>query len=220
MTRMQIGRWQLSLRTGIALLLGGIFTSCCPSPPAPPVPAGCPRGVAPSNAAELRACTQGLAFDPAPEVGDEQPLTVIGPRDPQGMDCPGDYRHEFSCRYGPRGRIEPLIGAHKFSDKALREGRIIARLSLVDRGAPDYTKLGLTQGTPTYWWVQVAADGKTGKSVFVTEARGGKEVVTRSFDLVYQDNDEEPKLTRAVARWIWTLEDEKTQGSCGSGTCK
>ena len=28
------------------------------------------------------------------------------------------------------------------------------------------------------------------------------------------------RLARAIARWMWTLDDETTQGSCGGGSCR
>lgn len=216
MTRMQLGRWQNYVQWSVALMAGGILTACCPSPPKPPEPvAACPRGRAPTSATELKACLQGQKFDSAPEAGDEQPLLVIG-KGP-GAPCPGDSTR--TCRYGPQAKIEPLIGADQYSESDLRQGRIIARLSLLEGETESYPKFGLTAGQVTYWWVRTDSTGTGGESVFVTTS-GDERLVPVSRPLVRELYRKGTKLTGATARWIWTLEDETTQGHCGTATCK
>src|SRR4051812_4718003 len=105
MPNTRFGHWRLVLRIGLAFLGVGIFTACCPEGPEPPQPEkGCPVGKPPSNAAELDACLQGVAFDTSFYASDEQPLAVI--TQGKGPACPGDTTGSLTCRYGPIARIE------------------------------------------------------------------------------------------------------------------
>jgi hypothetical protein len=201
------------------VLLGGIFTACCPKPPAPPQPAaGCPRRAAPSTPAELDACLQGLKFDSDPVASDSQPLTVINGTAPAPR-CPGDETK--TCRFGPLAKIEPVIGAQNYSEEDLGQGRIIARLSIPSGEKEGYTKYGLQVGKTTYWWVRTDESKTRGQSVFITTTAAGKiepEPVRRPlYRYVYERGE---KLARAIARWIWSLDDEKAEGGCGAGTCR
>lgn len=188
-----------------------------PRPTAAPIlGAGCPRNAPPSNETELQACLRTLRFDTDTLAGDAQPLLVI---DAQGAPCPGDESR--NCRYGPLARIEPVIGAHDYGESDMREGRIIARISLGPKEAESYPKFGLSPGRVTYWWVQKLSD-TAGRSVYVTTT--GNETlkpVERKLRLYPYTSEERNRASRALARWIWTLEDEVTQGSCGSaGSCR
>jgi hypothetical protein len=220
MTRMQLSRWQLPFPTAMApVLLGGIFTACCPKPPAPPQPAAaCPRGVAPSTRAQLDACLQGLTFDSDSAVSDSQPLTVINGTAP-AAPCPGDKRK--TCRFGPLAKIEPVKGAQNYRDDDLRQGRIIARLSIPSGETEGYPKYGLQPGKTTYWWVRTDESGARGQSMFITTTKAGeiepKPVPRPLYRYVYEKGEE---LARAIARWIWSLDDEKAEGGCGGGTCR
>src|SRR3954468_21925874 len=156
-----------TMQLGLVLVMGAVFTACCPKPPPPPRPSGdCPKGRAPGSEAELKACLVGLTFDSAPEAGDEQPLAVIvkGP----GAPCPGDSLRVLACRYGPRARIEPVINADRYSEADLRQGRIIARLSLLPGETESYDKFRLRPGRMTYWWIRTDESGTGGTSVFVS----------------------------------------------------
>jgi hypothetical protein len=217
----QFGRWRLVLRTGLVFLAGGIFTACCPQGPKPPQPAtGCPQGKPPSTATELEACLQGSAFDSAYEASDEQPLTVI--THGQGPACPGDSTGGLTCRYGPIAKIEPLIGAQRYSEEELRQGRFIARMTITS-GKEGYAKYGLQPGAVTYWWVQTNAAGTGGVSHYITITKDRKvsSVQRKLVRELYRRNGDSygGKIRRAVTRWLWTLEDETGKGTCGAGKC-
>jgi hypothetical protein len=205
--------------TRIALALAGVvFAACCPKPPAPPRPlAACPHE-APSTPAELEACLHGITFDSSPEVSDSQPLTVIGT--PPGAPCPGDEKKSHTCRFGPIAKIEPVKGAQNYSDDDLRQGRIIARLSIPGSEREGYAKFGLKPGQETFWWVRVDSTGRGGQSVFVTQTKDGKVEPLPPRNLVRYVYEKGERLARAIARWIWSLDDETTQGSCGGGSCR
>jgi hypothetical protein len=182
---------------------------------APTLAPGCPRNEPPSNKQELDACLATLRFDSDTLAGDEQPLLII---DAQGAPCPGDKSR--NCRYGPLARIEPVIGAHQYSDTDLSEGRLIARMFLGPKETESYGKFGLRPGQVTYWWVQKR--GAIGRSVFVTTTGNDRlTAVSRRLEFYPYSKESRERARRALTRWIWTLEDEVTQGSCGSaGSCR
>jgi hypothetical protein len=197
----------------------GAVTDTSVAPPKTPTSApqagACPKDTLPIKAADLKACVANLQFDTDTLSGDEQPLTVIGT--PTGLPCPGDPGRK--CRYGPMARIEPLKGALNYSEEDLREGRIIARISVPRSEREGYKKYGLQPGRVTYWWVQTDATRTGGRSVFFTEHADGKVVrVIRPLRRYFYEKGDEP--TRALARWIWALDDEVAKGTCGAGGCK
>jgi hypothetical protein len=214
MTGILLNRTRVALQACAAgLLLSVIAAACCKQPPPPPLPAGCPRGVPPSTPAELEAC-RNISFDTDTLSGDEQPLLVM---DAEGAPCPSDRSRK--CRYGPLARIEPAVGAHRYSEKELKEGRIIARITL-GPNEPEYKKYGLKAGETTYWWIQKDSTGTGGRSLYITSAKSERlPFVERKLEVhPYPYDRKEGRLEKALARWIWTLEDEKTEGSCGSAS--
>jgi hypothetical protein len=223
--RLGPGRWGLWL--AVALLVGGTAGGCYYRPPSPPSPdKGCKRGVAPADSAQLAACLKGFDFDTAYEAGDEQPLAVItqGP----GAPCPDDSTKSHSCRYGPIARIEPVIGAQKYSNKELSEGRFIARITVPSNQVEGYEKYGLVPGGVTYWWVKTNPDGTGGDSYFITRGVDGRvspkhrNLVREPYEGINKDSTvkyDKARIQRAIMRWFWSLEDETAKGSCGSATC-
>ena len=216
MTSTRFGHW--------LLLLGGICSGCKPTArapesdegpdttvsvtprpdQAPPLPPACRRE--PKRAEDLKACADTLHFDSLEVAGDEQRLMVNPP-------CPG------KCRYGPLATIQPERDAHLYSEEDLKEGRVIARMFLSKGEKNGYKKLGLVPGQITYWWVQKVPgrkDGSDGRSVYFTATRAG--LVKKEFPLKYESYGGAAK--QALARWLWDSKDEKTQGTCSSGTCK
>lgn len=217
-----VGPSKLLVRIGVALMAAGVFTACY-SPPSPPTPKKECRSGTPPTAAQLDTCLEGFTFDTTYEAGDMQPLTFVSKG--SGQPCPGDSRR--SCSYGPIAKIEPVIGAQKYSPAALREGRFIARI-VVDRGeTKDYEKYNLEPGAITYWWVKTDAAGTGGSSYFLTRTADGKFRASDSRPLVREPyrngrggSYDKARDQRAMMRWIWDLNDETAKGQCGSASCK
>jgi hypothetical protein len=174
------------------------------------LPSGCPQNGPPADTTQLNACLLGLNFDTVPAIGDEQRLMIRGSL--PGPFCHGDTTH--SCRYGPLSKIEPVIGAHEYSDSALQEGRIIARMFIRAGETDSYPKLGLVLHDTTYWYVNTATDS----SFFVSRPTSGAVLAATVRPLVV---DPHPgAFDQAVARWVWNDADEKGQGTCGQACCR
>jgi hypothetical protein len=200
------------LRIGIVALVTSAICAACGGttrePAVAPSPKGatetCPTKGPPSNLAELTACVRGLEFDSSELAGDEQRLMINPP-------CPG------TCRYGPLAKIEPVKGAHEYSDEDLREGRIIARMFVRD-GERGYPKLALVPGHMTYWWVQKDATGRSGRSLFISDAVVGGTLVSERRALEVEPVP--PGVIRqALAKWRWLADDETAKGTCGPSKC-
>jgi len=174
------------------------------------LPSGCPQNGPPGDTTELNACLQGLDFDTVPAIGDEQRLMVRGAL--PGPFCHGDTTH--SCRYGPLAKIEPVIGAHEYTDSALQEGRIIARMFIRGGETEGYPKLGLVLNDTTYWYVNTLKDS----SFFVSRSDSGAQLADTARPL--QVDSHPDRFDQAVARWVWEDADEKGQGTCGQACCK
>jgi hypothetical protein len=181
---------------------------------APPRAQGCPANRPPQTEKELEACVGNLEFDTLEEAGDKQRLLVVNQG---GSPCPANSK--LMCRHGPLARIEPLKNAHKFLPEQLQEGRIIARLS-IPNGREGYPKLNLAPGHKTYWWVQRNASGLGGRSVLVSDSvEAGKVRVSKPRDLTVEKVPE-GTFKQALARWLWSEDDETAKGACGSASCK
>jgi hypothetical protein len=152
----------------------------------------------PTKPAELRRCTRVLEFDPLELAGDQQRLRV----------CKAG-----TCGYGPLATIQPEKRSYEGD---LTDGRIIARMFLNPGEKDDYSKLGLTPRDTTYWWVQKDSGRSTGRSIYIRIS--GDTLVTAEDTLRFQPYRLAPR--QALARWLWAENDEKTQGTCGSGTCQ
>jgi hypothetical protein len=180
----------------------------------PPLPQDCPPNRPPQTEKELQACVGKLKFDTLPEAGDQQRLLVV---DQGGSPCPGNSKR--MCRHGPLARIEPLQTAHNLTLAQLREGRIIARLSIAN-GQEGYPKLNLAPGHKTYWWVQRDPSGSGGKSVYVSDSlAAGTLWISKPRELEAR-NVPVGTFKQALARWLWSEDDETAKGTCGSASCK
>jgi hypothetical protein len=180
----------------------------------PPRAQGCPANRPPQTEEELKECIGDLKFDEQAEAGDEQRLLVVGQG---GSPCPDNSKR--MCRHGPLARIEPLKNAHKFLPEHLQEGRIIARLSITN-GQEGYPKLNLAPGHKTYWWVQRDPSGSGGRSVYVSDSlAAGTLWVSKPRELEAR-NVPEGTFKQALARWLWSEDDETAKGTCGSASCK
>jgi hypothetical protein len=222
MANLLVGQPQL-LRISLALMAAGVFGACY-RPPSPPTPKKeCRSGTPPTTAAELDSCLEGLSFDTAYEAGDMQPLTFIGKG--SGQPCPGESNR--SCSYGPIAKIEPVIGAQRYSLDALREGRFIARI-VVDRSeTKGYEKYNLEPGATTYWWVKTDPAGTGGSSYFLTRTMDGRfrradprTLIREPYVAARGADYDKARDQRAMMRWIWDLKDETAKGQCGSASCK
>jgi hypothetical protein len=223
MTSIRPDRWLLTMGPWMVVLLGGLCGGCKPTPPAqdsggvpdtaltvtPPDSQAPSRPTAcklPSNPEELVACRRGLEFEKLEVAGDEQRLMLHPP-------CPG------KCTYGPLATIRPEKNSHLGREEDLSKGRIIAQLFLNEGEQIGYDKLGLSPGDTTYWWVQKVPGRSEGKSAYLT-ITGGKLVVKDTFTFRYESYRGATAPGRALARWLWDANDEKTQGTCPGGTCK
>jgi hypothetical protein len=220
MTSALLSRGHLALRIGLfGVLLTLIVAGCSSVHYVYPtnvqgfiLPPGCPSGSAPADASQLNACLNGLEFDTIPSMGDEQRLMV---RDstPSGPRCHGDTL--FACTYGPLAKIEPVKGAELYSDSALSQGRIIARMYLRAGETEDYPKLGLVPGDTTYWWVRTSPD----TSAFIHRAASESDLVSTMRGLERTMHDP-GSFQQGFASWVWDEEDEKANGACGSSCCR
>ena len=224
MTSTPLSRWRLALRIGLfGALAGSLGVACCNcgTPEVSPrlfsqahaLPSGCPSGTAPADTAQLTACLNGIEFDTTESIGDEQRLMVIGSGPGTGLPCFGDSTH--TCRYGPLAKIEPVKGAQTYSDTALAQGRIIARMFLRSGETEEYPKFGLVPGDTTYWWVNIDQD----TSMFVHRVSGDPDLNTTERGLERNAHPEET-YQQAFANWVWDETDERANGTCGSSCCK
>jgi hypothetical protein len=203
---------RLAIRIGFLTIFAGLCVGCGTRTEPPVVSpvledgvAQCPKEGPPTNPAQLRACVGEVTFDTLELAGDEQRLMVNPP-------CPG------SCQYGPLAKIEPVVGAQDYGEDELQRGRIIARL-FVRRGEKGYPKLAIVSGYTTYWWVQTNATGRAGRSLFISEAMVGNQLMTVRRQLEVYPYPE-GTFRRAIAGWYWLEQDETAKGTCGSATCK
>lgn len=221
MTSPLLSRWHVTLPIGLFSALAGSVgvAGCRPVHYVYPtnvqafvLPPACPRGTAPGSTTQLNACLQGIEFDTTESMGDEQRL-MVRELSPTGPRCYGDTT--FSCRYGPLAKIEPVKGAELYSDGALSEGRIIARMYLRRGETESYPKMGLVPGDTTYWWVRTSP----ATSVFIHRDSTRADLVATRRGL---ERTKHPRGTfqQAFASWIWDEKDEKANGGCGSGCCR
>jgi hypothetical protein len=177
------------------------------------LPPGCPSASPPGSATQLTACLEGIEFDTAEFVGDEQRLMIRDSVPGSGPPCFEDPK--YTCRYGPLAKVEPVKGAELYSDAALAQGRIIARIYLRAGETQRYSKFDLAPGDTTYWWVNTALS----KSVFVRRAGRTADVATKQTGL--RRTPHPPgSFQQAVVRWVWDPKDETLNGGCGGHCCK
>jgi hypothetical protein len=177
------------------------------------LPTGCPANASPADTTELNACLASIEFDTTESMGDEQRLMVVGTGPGSGLPCAGNPAQ--NCRYGPLAKIEPVKGAELYSDSALSEGRIIARMYLRAGETESYPKLGLVPNDTTYWWVSTSPD----TSVFVHRDSTSADVSATRRGLV-RNMHAPGTFQQGFASWVWSETDEKSNGACGSSCCK
>jgi hypothetical protein len=217
-----LSRWHVALRIGLfSALAGTLGVGCCNCGPQYVyprnvqgfgLPTGCPSGAHPADTTQLNACLQGIDFDTTESMGDEQRL-MVRESTPVGPRCRGDTL--FACTYGPLAKIEPVKGSETYSDSALAEGRIIARMYLRPGETESYPKMGIVPGDTTYWWVSTSAES----SAFVHRDSTQADLAVTPRGL--ERNMHPPgTFQQAFASWVWDENDERANGSCGSSCCK
>lgn len=222
MTSALLSRWQPTLCVGLFSVLTSLAVAAChtveylypKNMQGFVLPDGCPSGDSLSDTTQLNACLQGIEFDTTEFVGDEQRLLVradsgSGP----GALCFGDSTHV--CRHGPLARVDPVKGSEMYSDSALAEGRIIARIYLRAGETESYPKFGLVPGDTTYWWVNAAQD----TSLFVHRTGGESDLVITGRGLTMTAHPH-GSFQQAFAQWVWDPTDETLNGGCGSHCCR
>lgn len=122
----------------LAVFLGFLFPGAGGAQERPTPPASFSRVTAtePSDSA-LRAYFRILRFVTDPSGADVRPLVIVR----------GD-----SVRLGPVASIQPEIGSHRLNHRALRRGRVVARI--VNASADEHRWLGMAPRSYTYFWVQ------------------------------------------------------------------
>jgi hypothetical protein len=216
---------QLVLRMGVFGALAGVFGFACCKPveyvypknlQGFSLPSGCPSGAAPTDTTQLKSCLRGIEFDTTEFVGDEQRLMVradsgSGP----GAPCFGDSAHV--CRHGPLARVDPVIGSELYSDSAMAEGRIIARIYLRQGETESYPKFALVPVDTTYWWVR--ASGPDSVSVFFHRDSTQSDLADTTRGL-HMNAHPRGSFQQAFAQWVWDPTDETLNGSCAGHCCK
>jgi hypothetical protein len=130
-----------------------------------------------------------------------------------GLPCYGDSTHV--CRYGPLAKVEPVKGVEMYSDSALGEGRIIARIYLRAMETDSYPKFNVVPGDTTYWWVSSAQD----TSRFIRKT-SGVDMLSDSGRSLTRTSHPKGSFQQALVRWVWDPIDETLNGGCGSSCCK
>lgn len=153
---------------------------------------------------DLQGYIGALHFVTDPEAGDRQALLV------------GSYPD--SAQYGPIARIEPEKGNFKIPPSQLATGTIIARI--INEGTQPYPKLGLLPRGTTYVWVEVDSATGQGRSVFVElDSTGGVSSVHPA-RLTTNQNHPDFRAVQALAKFVWTNQDEEAWSVCGAKCCK
>jgi hypothetical protein len=220
MTSVLPSRWHLALRIGVFSALAALGVAACHTVEylypknlqAFVLPPACPIGSAPADTTQLRACLTGIEFDTTEFVGDEQRLMV---RDSggTGLPCFGDSTH--TCRYGPLARVDPVKGAEMYSNAAMAQGRIIARMYLRANETESYPKFALAPVDTTYWWVKIGPN----KSVFVRRTSGVAALADTVRGLTRTPHPP-GSFQQSFAQWVWDPVDETLNGACGSHCCR
>lgn len=153
------------------------------------------------SSAELASYVSRLQFDTTTGSSDDQRLMLI--------DAGGNRR------YGPRARVEPEMGAAMVSPADMAEGRILARVRIIDPdfdGSVAYPKLGIVERV-SYIFVRQAPDGWYAMMM-------GEKGTSRVRLTVHNGRHGRTYPTVAVARWLWSDSDEGVWMPCGVNCCQ
>jgi hypothetical protein len=184
------------------------MTTCpCDTASATPAPTF-PGPVESAPRESVQAYIAMLHFVEDPEAGDRQALLV------------GSY--PSSARYGPIARIQPERGNYRIPDAQLARGSIISRI--INEGSEPYPKLHLLANGTTYVWVEVDSVTGGGRSVFIaTNSTGEIDTVAPArtpLSITPAAAHEVFRPVQALARFIWTNDDEVAWSTCSGKCCK
>jgi hypothetical protein len=102
-----------------------------------------------------------------------------------------------------------------YSNLALAQGRIIARIYLRPGETESYDKFNVFPGDTTYWWVNTELD----TSLFVRPT-GDVAALNVSGRPLTRTTHSHGSFQQAFAQWVWDPTDETLNGGCGSSCCK
>lgn len=171
-----------------------------PLPPAPPF-----SSIDSASHAEIIKYAASLPYEGWTGSSDRQALALS--KFPGGK-CPQD------CAYGPVARIEPQPAAIAWSDEDLKVGRVLGRIINEDDAV--YEKLNLGPKDTVYAWVELRNGEYQGRLISSDPKRLE---ASRKVRKVTNPDGPHPPLKQAVARWIWSADDEQAWYSCPKGCC-
>jgi hypothetical protein len=178
---------------------------CDTTPPTPAPPFGGRVDSVPRES--LQVYIGMLHFVEDPEAGDRQALMV------------GSY--PGAAHYGPIAHIQPERGNFLIPNHQLARGSIVSRI--VNEGTEPYPKLGLLPKGTTYLWVEVDSVKGGGRAIFIeADSTGAIDSVRVGNPLETTEANMHAvfRPVQALARFIWTDDDEVAWSTCGSKCCK
>jgi hypothetical protein len=122
-----------------------------------------------------------------------------------------------NSRYGPLAHIDPAKGSFQFDEKALSEGRILARVINVD--TIDYPKLNLGPRDTIYWWVDRRGPNGGFRSVFVSSRLDAALRVTGFRRERHPELGADFRWKQAEGRFLWRDTDEQLWIACVWAEC-
>ncbi|MGH7751609.1 MAG: hypothetical protein ACREN5_02235 [Gemmatimonadales bacterium] len=151
------------------------------------------------TSAAIDVAVRSAAFAGYPQAGDRQRL-MLG-------TCPA------RCRYGPLVRIEPEGRSWTVPRDSLARGRVVARLINEDP-RQGYPKFALGPADTVYWWVDSVPTGRW-RSIFKSSRPGARAIVAG----LQVDHHATQKWYQALARFVWSDEDEQSWVTCTKNGC-
>ncbi len=157
--------------------------------------------------AQYAASIPAGEFDTTPERGDLRRLMV--------GSCPD------ACRFGPLAKIQPRVRAAQVTRAHRDSGDVIARIIsegpyLHIRGADTSYKFNIHGADTVYWWVGIGKRGDSLVSIFTSTRPGVRPLVS---NLVMTHHAPGYWRGIALARWLWSDQDDLAWGTCDGEVC-